>query len=381
MSHMIDQSNNRDNMAYIGKTPWHGLGQKLDPNADIETWKIAAGMAWHIQKRPIMYGVKDAAGEIVPKPIENRFAHVRSDNDAYLGQGSKGFQLVQPGDGLEFFRDLVDGSDFSIETAGCLRGGEQFWALARCNKSIVIDDQDRLNAYLLLATANDGTMSTVADFTTVRVVCNNTLTMAVGSNGNKAKIKVPHSRKFDHATVKAELGLVDDRMMTFALEADQLAKRPLSRDEAVNFFLGLYATYDNDGKITNERTVNSVMPKLLNAYTRGPGADLETARGTAWGAVNAVTNFVDFDSRAQSNDNRFRSGQLGNGMQLKQKAFADALALAGFVPDYFIFGVAPASGMSQSAPRNATGMPALTQKARRMLRNRPSSIMTRASPR
>lgn len=328
MAHNIDESNNRANMAYIGKVPWHGLGQKIDPDADLETWKIAAGMAWHIEKRPLMYGVKNELGEIMPASVPNRFAHIRSDNDAYLGQGGKGFELLQPGDGLEFFRDLVDESDFSIETAGCLKGGAQFWALAKCNKSIVIDGSDKLNAYLLLATANDGSMSTVADFTTVRVVCNNTLTMAVGSNGNKAKIKVPHSRKFDHYDVKAELGLIDDRMATFALEADQLASRKLSEKEAINFFLSLYAKYDDQEKITNERTVNSVMPKLLKAYSRGPGSDLVTAKGTAWGAVNAVTNYIDFDTRAQSDDNRFSSGQLGAGMQLKQKAFAEALVLA-----------------------------------------------------
>jgi phage/plasmid-like protein (TIGR03299 family) len=328
MAHNIDMSNNRANMAYIGKTPWHGLGQTLEADADVEQWKIAAGMAWHIEKRPLLYGVKNELGEIMPQQIDGQFAHIRSDNDAYLGQGSKRFELLQPGDALEFFSDLVDGSDFSLETAGCLKGGAQFWALAKCNKSIVIDDQDKLNAYLLLATANDGSMSTVADFTTVRVVCNNTLTMAVGSNGQQAKIKVPHSRKFDHLDVKSELGLIDDRMATFALEADQLASRKLTEKEAINFFLSLYAKYDDDQKITNERSVNSVMPKLLKAYSRGPGSDLVTAKGTAWGAVNAVTNYIDFDTRAQSDDNRFSSSQLGAGMQLKQKAFADALVLA-----------------------------------------------------
>lgn len=328
MAHLIDQSNNRDNIAFVGKVPWHGLGQKLDIDADLESWKIAAGMDWHIQKRPMTYGVKNDAGEIVPVAVPNRFAHIRSDNDAYLGQGGKGFELLQPGDALEFFADLVDGSDFAIETAGCLREGAQFWALARCNQSIVIDGVDKLNAYLLLATANDGSMSTVADFTTVRVVCNNTLTAAVGSNGNKAKIRVPHSRKFDHQAVKSELGLIDDRLETFALEVDQLAQRKISDKEAIGFFLSLYAKYDDKKKITNERTVNSVMPKLLKAYSRGPGSDLVTAKGTAWGAVNAVTNYIDFDTRAQSDDNRFSSGQLGAGMQLKQKAFSEALLLA-----------------------------------------------------
>jgi phage/plasmid-like protein (TIGR03299 family) len=328
MAHQIDESNNRNNMAYVGSVPWHGLGQSLDANADIETWKVEAGMNWHIQKRPLTYGVKNENGEIVPAQVPDQFAHIRSDNQEFLGQGSKRFQLLQPGDALEFFRDIVDGSDFALETAGCLRGGAQFWALARCNKSLVIDGVDRLNAYLLLATANDGSMSTVADFTTVRVVCNNTLTMAVGSNGQRAKIKVPHSRKFDQIDVKSQLGLVDNRIESFALEADMLAHRPLSKKEAIDFFLGLYANFDADGKVTNERTVNSVMPKLLNAYSRGPGSNLATASGTAWGAVNAVTNYVDFNTRAQSADNRFASGQIGAGMQLKQQAFANALELA-----------------------------------------------------
>ena len=314
-------------MAYVGKLPWHGLGQKLDPDTTIEQWKIAAGMDWHIQKRPLNYGVKDDAGNILPmkSPL---FAHVRSDTQDWLGSGTKQFQLFQPGDALEFFRDLVDGSRFAIETAGCLKGGKQFWALARADLTVTIGQRDVLNPYLLIATANDGTMSTVADFTTVRVVCNNTLTAAVGSNGQKAKIKIPHSRKFDHNEVKSQLGLIDDRLETFALEADQLSQRKLSRDEAIAFFMGLFAKYDDLGKVTNERTVNSVMPKVLRAYARGPGADLDTAAGTAWGAVNAVTHYLDFDSRAQSNDNRFASGQLGQNMQLKQKAFADALELA-----------------------------------------------------
>ena len=208
MAHLIDQSNGRDNIAYVGETPWHGLGEQLEPGRTIEEWKIAAGMNWHIQKRPILYGVKNANGEMIPKKINGQFAHVRSDNQECIGQGSERFQLLQPGDALEFFRDIVEDSDFELETAGCLKGGAQFWALARCNKSLILDGVDKMNSYVLLATANDGTMSTVADFTSVRVVCNNTLTFAVGANGNKAKIKVPHSRKFNHEDVKAELGLI-----------------------------------------------------------------------------------------------------------------------------------------------------------------------------
>ena len=133
MAHQIDESNNRANMAYVGKVPWHGLGQQIDANSTIEEWKIAAGLDWHIQKRPIFYGVENADGSREPHVIPDRFAHVRSDTQAHLGIGSSRFQLMQPGDTLEFYRDLVDGSRFTIETAGALNGGAKLWALARCN--------------------------------------------------------------------------------------------------------------------------------------------------------------------------------------------------------------------------------------------------------
>ena len=327
MAHQIDESNNRANMAYVGKVPWHGLGQQIDANSTIEEWKIAAGLDWHIQKRPIFYGVENADGSREPHVIPDRFAHVRSDTQAHLGIGSSRFQLMQPGDTLEFYRDLVDGSRFTIETAGALNGGAKLWALARCNLDLTIGGRDVVKPYLLLATANDGTMSTVADFTSVRVVCNNTLSMAVGHNGNRASIKVPHSRQFDADSVKAELGLIDGRLETFAADADALAAQKISDEQAINYFISLYAKTDDQNNVTNERTLKAVTGKLMHAYRNGPGAELETARGTAWGAVNAVTNFTDFAMQARSQENRFSSSQFGIGAQLKARAFDAALEL------------------------------------------------------
>lgn len=328
MAHMIDESNDRANMAYTGEVPWHGLGQALQPGATIEEWKRAAGLTWHIQKRPIFYGVVNEKGEKLPRVIANRFAHVRSDTQAEIGIGSDRFQLLQPGDVLEFYRDLVSGSRFSIETAGALSGGARIWALARSNLDLRINGTDVLKPYLLLATSNDGKMSTVADFTTVRVVCNNTLTLAVGANGSKASIKVPHSRKFDADEVKGELGLIDDRLESFASDVDVLAGRRVSDDEAVKFFIDLYVKTNEKGAVTNEKHLERITNKLMAVYRRGPGANLPSARGTAWGLVNAVTRFTDFDARARSDENRFASGQFGNGSALKIAAFDRALAMA-----------------------------------------------------
>src|SRR3546814_20756798 len=106
----------------------------------------------------------------------------RSDTKAPLAVVSKRFQVVQPGEILEFYRDLTEVGGFELETAGVLRGGRKFWALARTGQSVSLKGRDRVDGYLLLATACDGTLATTAQFTSVRVVCNNTLSIALGDN-------------------------------------------------------------------------------------------------------------------------------------------------------------------------------------------------------
>ncbi|WP_414616819.1 DUF932 domain-containing protein, partial [Stenotrophomonas muris] len=91
---------------------------------------------------------------------------------------SKRFKVVQPGEILEFYRDLTQHSGFELETAGVLKGGKKFWAMARTGQSTSLKGRDRVDGYLLLATACDGTLATTAQFTSVRVVCNNTLQIA-----------------------------------------------------------------------------------------------------------------------------------------------------------------------------------------------------------
>lgn len=328
MAHQIDMSNGRANIAYYGRTPWHGLGQPITADATLDEWKIEAGLDWFIQKRPVFYGVENEIGEREPQLIKNRFAHVRSDNQAFLGMASNKFKLVQPIEIIEFYRDLLAGSRFMMETLGSLNGGAKIWALAKYAKTIRIGSRDVVNPYLLLATACDGTMSTVADFTSVRVVCNNTLTMAVGANGKKANVRIPHSRAFNPDAVKSELGVIDDRIETFANDADVLSQTRVNDEQMVNYFINLYVHKDEKGNVTNETTVRKMVDKLVPLYRRGPGANLETSHNTAWGLLNATTHFIDYEMRARSANNRFASAQLGTGKALKQKAFDAALELA-----------------------------------------------------
>ncbi len=198
MAHEIDFSNKRANMAFVGQTPWHGLGSKLPAGADIETWRTAAGLAWNVAETETLFKYD---GEI--RVVPDTKVLLRSDTRAPLSVVSKWYDTVQPGEVLGFFDDLVRAGGFELETAGALRGGKRIWALARVGEEAKIVDGDMIKPYLLLATSYDASMATTAQFTTVRVVCNNTLSAVIG-NGEQ-KVKIPHLSKFDAKAVRDQL--------------------------------------------------------------------------------------------------------------------------------------------------------------------------------
>ena len=193
-----------ESMAYAGERPWHGLGNKLATNQSIDAWKESAGMDWTLEESEVRYiSGQNGIGTINAFP-EQKVLY-RSDTKVPLAVVSKRYQVVQPGEILEFYRDLTEVGGFELETAGVLREGRKFWALAKTGQSMTLKGRDRVDGYLLLATACDGTLATTAQFTSVRVVCNNTLAIALGDTSGA--IKVPHRSQFDPSVVKRQLGI------------------------------------------------------------------------------------------------------------------------------------------------------------------------------
>jgi phage/plasmid-like protein (TIGR03299 family) len=195
-------------MAYVGEKPWHGLGNQLAPRQPIEVWQKQAGMDWQIESAEVRFVAGSHAngsglGAIHAFP-EQRVLY-RSDSKEPLSVVSSRYQVVQPRDVLEFYRDLTEVGGFELETAGVLKDGKKLWALARTGQSVALKGKDTVNGYLLLATACDGTLATTAQHTSVRVVCNNTLQIALGDS--TGAIKVPHRSQFDAQAVKRQLGI------------------------------------------------------------------------------------------------------------------------------------------------------------------------------
>jgi len=321
MAHLIDMSNGRANMAFVGETPWHGLGANVGPNESLEVWMQKAGFNWEVKKAPAMFEGEDRKMTQVP----DRFVLYRSDNGSPLSVMSGNYNITQPKEVAEFFREQVEAGGFKMETMGMLRGGATYWALARVNDSFDVGGGDVVLPYLLLATSCDGTLSNCAQFTTVRVVCNNTLTMSLGSNAEKAQIRVPHSTKFDPVRFKTELGLISGGWERFKTDAVDLSKRVVSREEAVRFFLNVF--YPEQNIDLSDKVARPQLVQALSVYENGIGQQVGTAAGTAWGLLNAVTRQIDHEKKASSNDSRLQSAWFGQGARYKARAHDEAMAL------------------------------------------------------
>lgn len=323
MAHELDFSNARANMAYVGDEPWHGLGQQLSDGAPIDVWTREAGFDWEVKKGAIAYEVRDEEDAPVRmQTVPNRWALYRSDTGAPLSVMSSNYHITQPRAVMEFFRELTEAGGFKMETAGMLRGGSTYWALAKADDSFDAGGGDVVLPYLLLATSCDGTLSNVAQFTTVRVVCQNTLSVSVANKSGQ--IRIPHSTQFNPERVKAELGLVGGTWERFRKDATNLVKRKVSKAEATRFFLD--TLYPNEEEI-NMEAKRPMLELITRIYLDGVGQRTKTANGTAWGLVNAVTRMVDHERTAKSRDSRLQSAWFGSGARLKKAALDNALAL------------------------------------------------------
>jgi len=322
MAHEIDFSTGTAAMAYTGETPWHGLGFQLPETASIEEWRQAAQLEWEARTAELEYAVRGLAGDI-RIPVPDRLVLFRSDTNQPLSIVSPHYKPVQPAEVLEFFRELVtEIGGFRIETAGALQGGKKVWALARAPKAAVIGKNDVVARYLLLATSYDLSMPTTVQQTSVRVVCMNTLRMSLA---NKA-LRTIHMHEWNPTAAKRELGL-DGEWNEFIKAMEALTFIGPLEDTFVEKFYqdNLFTEGDRSRPWFSEAGANRLVGRLMDIYHEGPGAELDSARGTLYGAVQAATRYYDHQHRTRSTDNRLDRAWFGRGAEIKDRVFQAAL--------------------------------------------------------
>jgi phage/plasmid-like protein (TIGR03299 family) len=338
-----------ETMAYnaVNGAPWHGLGVPVTADLTPEQIAVAAGIDWQVTKFPVYYEWTGAE-----RAVPGRYALVRRTDGKVLDIVGEQYTPTQNRKAIEFFRRFTAAGAMAMETAGSLDGGRRIWALAKIHEGFTLPGDDRVEGYLLLSNPHRQGEAITAKLTAIRVVCNNTLNASLRGAG--AAWRLTHWHEFDERMQEeaAEvLGLARDGLLRLRERAEVMAAAPaeqkqlieyvaaVSGSEVLKLAVEVSAAGQDGGSILDrmlrrheaeqaftalrreitEADLNRTGKKILAAIVNAPGAELASARGTWWGALNGVTYVVDHDL-GRSDDSRMTSAWFGVRSQLKQKA-------------------------------------------------------------
>ncbi len=181
MSHNLMIQNGEASMMYVGGVPWHGLGTALDKPATAEEAIQAARLDWQVKKLPLY--ASDGDNSLLRLPVPDKYAVARENSLDVLGVVGSSYTPVQNREAFAFFDPIVGKQAAIYHTAGALGKGERVWILAKLPDSIRVVGDDITDKFLLLTNSHDGTSSLQVKFTPVRVVCQNTLSLAINQGG------------------------------------------------------------------------------------------------------------------------------------------------------------------------------------------------------
>lgn len=322
--HQIDTTSKAFASYASTQREWHGLGQLMPAGASVEEWQRQAGMDYTIKRGFVRYATERDQTAQQMQIVKDKVVLFRSDTLAPLGVVSDGYIVFQPGEVIEMFREWAKAGAVTIESAGVLFGGKRYFATAKLSETMCLDGtRDKLVLYALFSTSADGSLASEIRLVTVRVVCNNTLRMAMGS---AALYRATHRTSFKVEEAKAVVEAANAEFGAFMQTARKLASIKVERKLAEEMTLALFRKGQADAdKVMESRGFQKVM-NLFNGEAKG--ATLETARETAWGWLNGVTEYFDHHVRAQSEENRQAAALWGQGDGMKQQALEIALAAA-----------------------------------------------------
>ncbi len=324
MAHNLATTNGETAMAFYGETPWHGLGTRLNEPATAAEAIAAAGLDYNVELTPLV--TSDGL------PVPKRKAVVRADNRDVLGVVGNGYVPIQNRQCFGFLDAVVADGGLRYHTAGALGRGERIWLLAKLPGHVRVKGTDDITEkFLLLSNAHDGTAALRVFFTPIRVVCQNTLSMAE-RGGFGQGISILHKGDLVAKVCEAQkvLGLAHRFYDDLEGQINKLASHYATPEQLAGFFKTLYPDPIDAEKTRAENTRR----ELVRLFEEGKGQEIYDIRHTTWAALNAVTEYVDHHrptrarTEAERADRRLRSQWFGSGAKLKAKAWGLAMAMA-----------------------------------------------------
>ncbi len=306
-------------MAYFGQLPWHGLGTALD-EADLYDWQSArkkAGLDWSVDLVPLI--TADNQAKVAHKAVR------RLTDNRVLGVVGPRYAPLQNQDAFKWFQPFLDAKEAALHTAGSLRGGSRVWVLAKLNRDpLVIAKDDEVEKFILLSHGHDGSLAVRAGFTPIRVVCQNTLSMAHGSDASKL-IRVRHTKDVlgNLENIRAVMNLANAEFEATAEQYRLLARKSINGSD-LRKYVRRVLKIDEENPST--RSLN-IAEEIVRLAESGRGNDLPSIRGTYWTAYNGLSEYLTYN-RGRSADNRLNSLWFGEGLNANRHALEVALAMA-----------------------------------------------------
>ena len=298
-----------ETMAYVREKPWHGLGRRVEEAMTSQEAIRLAGLDWTVDGKPVY----DERGE----EIRGYKANTRSSDSKVLGIVSDKYKVVQNQEAFDFTDSLI-GEGLTYETAGSLRGGKAIWLLGRMPERYILGDE--FEPYICFTNTHDGTGAVRCAMTPVRVVCANTLNLAM--NSAKRSWSMIHrgdiNLKLDEA--RKTLELADKYLIALDEEADRLANQRMTEGEMQDA-LAKMLPVDENATDRQKRTIQQAKDQII-ICTLSP--DLVKFLNTKWGFVNAVSDYVGHADPARKTKNwrENRWGSIIGGHDLLDRAMS-----------------------------------------------------------
>lgn len=315
-----------DNMMYNSQNgkPWHGIGTAVDGLATSAQAIQKAGLDWTAQVKELT-----TADGI---PVEQSKAIVRSDTNEVLGVVGNRYQPLQNVEAFEFFDDIVGAEQAIYETAGSLGNGQRVWLLAKMPDFIQVGNSDDvIEKYVLLSNSHDGSSPVNVLVSPIRVVCANTLTLAL-KTADKRRLTVRHTASMKDRMKEAEkvLDITNKIYQEVGDIFNAMSNVKMGVKQTEEFFADVLGR-DEDGELStakknliwhNPQFENSGI--LTQLVEEGAGSDINGVRGTLWGAYNALTEFVDHHKTFSKNTDHLDAIWFSGGAKLKENAMSVA---------------------------------------------------------
>ena len=300
MAHELYIRNGKASMMYVGKIPWHGLGTQLDhPPTSAEAIQ-AAGLNWEVDKFPLFvrFG-KDGqffrqANRMALMPLDR----INSPECPVLGVVGQEYGIVQNRDAFDFFDPIISEKKAFYETAGALGEGERVWILAKIPGSIIVHKNDTVDKYLLLVNTHTGMASVQIKLTPVRVVCNNTLTMALSFGES---IKIPHFPDVKKRLTEAGKVLKNIFNNYEILEKNFVAMAnssltPTQFTEYLDFVMPVPKLEPGASqvRVKQKERIQNQRKVCCDFFESGHENDPPEIKHTLWSAYNTITYFSDY---------------------------------------------------------------------------------------